>query len=121
MKRNVALYISDIIEYMERAELYIRDLTLEEFSADQKTCDAVIRCIEIVGEATKNVPMEIREKYPSVPWRDMAGMRDKIIHGYFTVDFDEVWITVKEEFPKLKPLVKKVLEDLKNGEMIKNA
>jgi len=112
MKRSVELYIKDIIEYMERAEEYLRGLTFEQFLKDRKTCDAVVRCIEIIGEATKNVPDEIRKRYPSIPWRDMAGMRDKCIHGYFTVDFEAVWLVVKEEIPKLKPLIKEVLKGL---------
>ncbi|MCD6386497.1 DUF86 domain-containing protein [Candidatus Sumerlaeota bacterium] len=117
MKRSVKLYIKDIIEYMERAEGYIKGLSFEQFLGDNKTCDAVVRCIEIIGEATKNVPPEIRDKYLSIPWRDMAGMRDKIIHGYFTVDFEEVWLVVKEEIPKLKPLIKNVLKDLEREKM----
>ena len=72
----------------------------------------VIRCIEGIGEATKNVPDRIRSKYPSIPWSDMAGMRDKIIHCYFVVNFENVWLVVKEEIPKLKPLIKQVLTDL---------
>jgi uncharacterized protein with HEPN domain len=116
MKRNVKLYIKDVIEYMERAEDHIKSLGVEQFLGDNKTCDAVVRCIEVIGEATKNVSPEIREKYPSIPWRDMAGMRDKIIHSYFIVDFEEVWLVVKEEIPKLKPLIKKVLEDIERGE-----
>jgi len=116
VKRSVKLYIKDIIEYMERAENHIKGLSFEQFLGDNRACDAVVRCIEVIGEATKNVPYEIRNKYLSIPWRDMAGMRDKIIHGYFTVDFEEVWLTVKEEIPKLKPLIKRVLEDLEKGE-----
>jgi len=112
MKRSVLLYIKDIIDYMERAESYLQNLTYEQFINDVKTCDAIIRCIEIIGEATKNIPNEIKEKYPLVPWRDISGMRDKIIHSYFSVDFEEVWLTVKEDIPKLKPLIKIILEDL---------
>ncbi len=113
MTRSIELYVKDIIEYMERAEGHIKDLNFEDFSKDNKACDAVIRCIEVVGEAVKNIPDVIRNKYPSIPWRDIAGMRDKIIHGYFTVDFETVWLVVKEEIPKLKPLVKKVQRDFK--------
>lgn len=112
MKRNVDLYLKDIVKYMERAEGYVEDLSRDQFFKDYKTCDAVIRCIEVVGEATKNIPENIRSKYPSIPWRDMAGMRDKIIHGYFIVDFKEVWLVVKEDIPRLKPLIIKVLKDL---------
>ncbi len=112
MKRSTKLYIKDVIEYIERAEDHIKGLGFEQFLGDNKTCDAVVRCIEVIGEATKNVSPEIREKYPSIPWRDMAGMRDKVIHGYFIADFEEVWLTVKEDILKLKSLLKKVLEDL---------
>lgn len=112
MKRSVGLYIKDIVEYMERAEEHVEGLSHEQFLNDRKTCDAVIRCIEVMGEAAKNIPDDIRSKYPSIPWRDIAGMRDKIIHGYFIVDFEEVWLAVKEDIPKLKPLIRKVLEDL---------
>jgi uncharacterized protein with HEPN domain len=112
MKRNVKIYIKDIIEYMERAEEYVKDLKFEQFAEDKKTYDAVLRCIEVIGEATKNIPNEIRNKYPEIPWRDMAGMRDKVIHSYFTVDISAVWLVVKEEIPKLKPLLLKVLNDL---------
>ncbi len=102
MRRSVELYVKDIIKYMERAEGHIKSLNFGDFSKDNKACDAVIRCIEVVGEAVKNIPDVVRNKYPSIPWRDIAGMRDKIIHGYFTVDFETVWLVVKEEIPNLK-------------------
>ena len=113
MKRSVEIYIEDIIKYMERAENHIKNFQLDQFLKDDKTCDAVIRCIEVIGEATKNIPEEIRIRYPSISWRDLAGMRDKIIHSYFTVDFETVWLVVKEDIPRLKPILKKVLKNLK--------
>ena len=112
MNRSAELFIRDILEYMERSEEHLKELSFEEFLHDNKTCDAVIRCIEVIGEAAKNVPASIRDKYPSIPWRNMAGMRDKIIHGYFVVDFEEVWLVVKEEVPELKPMIQEVLDDL---------
>ena len=112
MKRNVKLYIKDIVEYMERAEEYVKTLDFNQFTEDKKTYDAVIRCIKVIGEASKNVPNEIRNRYPAIPWRDMAGMRDKIIHSYFTVDLEAVWLVVTEEIPRLKPLLLKILDDL---------
>jgi len=117
MKRSVEIYIKDIIEYMERAEIYIKNFQLDQFLKDNKTCDAVIRCIEVIGEATKNIPEEIRISYPSIPWRDLAGMRDKIIHSYFTVDFETVWLVIKEDIPRLKPMVKKVLENIRQKDV----
>jgi uncharacterized protein with HEPN domain len=112
MKRSSLIYIKDILEYMERAEKYVKNLSLKQFLEDEKSCDAVIRCIEVMGEATKNVSEDIRSKYPLIPWRDLAGMRDKIIHGYFIVDFENVWLVVKNEIPKLKPSIKKVLIEI---------
>jgi len=119
MKRNVEIYIKDIIEYMERAENHIRNFQLDQFLKDDKTCDAVIRCIEVIGEAAKNIPEEIRTSYPSISWRDLAGMRDKIIHSYFTVDFETVWLVVKEDIPRLKPMVKKVLDKIEETDQDK--
>ncbi|MBN2345810.1 MAG: DUF86 domain-containing protein [Candidatus Aminicenantes bacterium] len=111
-RRGAELFVKDILDYMDRAEAHIKDVNFKEFTRNNKTCDAVIRCIEVIGEATKNVPERIRSKYPAIPWSDMAGMRDKIIHCYFVVDFENVWLVVKEEIPKLKPLIKQVLTDL---------
>lgn len=112
MKRSTEIYIKDILEYMKRAEKHIKGLDFEDFLHDNKTCDGVIRCIEVIGEASKNIPDDIRSRYPFIPWSDMAGMRDKVIHGYFVVDFENVWLVAKEEIPRLKPLIKKVLDDL---------
>jgi uncharacterized protein with HEPN domain len=84
-------------------------LTYERFVKDKKTVDAVVRNLEIIGEAAKHIPERVRKKYPSVPWRDMAGMRDRLIHWYFGVNLDVVWKTVKERLPIVKPLVEEAL------------
>ena len=68
--------------------------------------------MEVIGEATKGVPETLRNNYPAVPWRDMAGMRDKVIHGYYVVDFGMVWLVVKEDIPKIKPMIVEVLREL---------
>ncbi|MEN3185655.1 MAG: DUF86 domain-containing protein [Atribacterota bacterium] len=112
MKRKIVFFLSDILEHMERAEKYLAGFTLDAFLNDSKTSDAVLRCIEVIGEASKNIPQEVRQKYPSIPWRDMAGMRDKIIHGYFQVDLESVWLVVRDDIPVLKPLLQKVLETI---------
>ncbi|MEI8002935.1 MAG: HepT-like ribonuclease domain-containing protein [Methanothrix sp.] len=73
------------------------------------------KCIEIVGEATKHIPSSIREKYPEVPWREMAGIRDRLVHGYFKVNLEIVWMTVTMEFSELRPMMKNALEDCKES------
>lgn len=112
MSRDIALYIKDILENMELAEEFIKDMGYEEFVNDKKTNHAAIRCIEIMGEATKYVPEFIRERYPLIPWKDIAGMRDKVIHFYFGVNLERVWLVIKEDIPALKPLIQNVLKDI---------
>lgn len=87
-------------------------MSFEDFARDKKTINAVIRSLEVIGEATKNIPKSIRDKHPSIPWRKMAGMRDKMIHEYFGVDVKILWKTIKKDIPPLKPLIKSVLESL---------
>jgi uncharacterized protein with HEPN domain len=94
------------------ATKFIENISYEEFAQDTKTVYALLRAIEVIGEATKNIPATIRKKYPEIPWKDMAGMRDKVIHEYFGVKIERVWLTVKDDIPKIKPLIKKVFEEL---------
>jgi len=92
-------FLSDIKEAMRRTNSYTENLSYEEFLEDIKTQDAVIRNIEIIGEAAKNISEELRKKYQEIQWKDMAGIRDKLIHHYFGVNLDIVWTAIKEEFP----------------------
>jgi uncharacterized protein with HEPN domain len=112
-KREFADFLEDAISAMEKAELFISDMSYENFVKDEKTVFAVIRAIEIVGEAIKHIPLDFRLKYNDIPWRDIAGMRDVLIHDYFGVDLETVWETVKTNIPKTKPLLYEVLNKLK--------
>jgi uncharacterized protein with HEPN domain len=84
-------------------------MTSEQFAVDEKTIYAVIRALEIVGEATKQLPAELKARYPHQPWREMAGMRDKLIHGYFGVNLEVVWETATLEAPSLEAEIRSVL------------
>lgn len=109
MSRDISIYLTDILTYMEYAEEFTKGKKEKEFLKDRKTSFAVLRCIEVIGEATKHIPEEIRDKYPSIPWKDIAGMRDKVIHFYSGVNYQKVWLVIKEDIPKLKPEIKKIL------------
>ena len=84
---------------------------LEAFAADKKTINAVIRSLEVLGEAAKRIPANVRKKYPQIPWKRMAGMRDKLIHEYAGVDIEIVWGVVREELPPLVPRIEKIVRD----------
>lgn len=111
--RDFQVYVEDIIDAINSIESYTKGMTYEGFVSDRKTIDAVIRNFEVIGEATKHVPLAVRHEYPNVPWRDMAGMRDKLIHGYFGVQLDVVWKTVTERLPAVRPLVVEALAKMK--------
>jgi uncharacterized protein with HEPN domain len=104
-------YIEDIIDAMDKAEIAVTGVDFDRFSEDFIINFAVARALEIVGEATKRVPQEVRAAYPEVPWRNMAGMRDRIIHGYDNVNLRILWDVVKQEIPEIKPHLQQILQD----------
>lgn len=91
------------------------NMNFDEFVKDDKTSSAVIRKLEIIGEATKNVPRDVRQRYKTLPWSDMARMRDKIIHFYFGVDYDIVWKVIKERLPEIKLKIMQILNEMEEG------
>lgn len=108
--KDYRLYLRDILKAMEDIQSFVGEMNFEGFQQDDKTASAVIRKLEIIGEAAKQIPKEVREEYPSVPWQDMAGMRDKLIHAYSDVDLALIWRVVKEENPRLRRSIEMILE-----------
>jgi hypothetical protein len=108
MKRDAAVYLDDIIESIRKIEEYTKGLDLEGFTKDFKTQDAVIRNFEIIGEAARSIPSEIKKKYPLVPWKSMIGMRNKMIHEYSGIMLEVVWKAVKEDIPPLEKHLKEI-------------
>jgi uncharacterized protein with HEPN domain len=104
-------FSADIIENIDRIERFTRAIEYEDFKTDEKTRFATIQCIEIIGEAAKHIPDTIRLQYPAIPWNDIAGMRDKLIHAYFSIDPLKVWKVIKEDIPQLKSQIEKVNEE----------
>jgi uncharacterized protein with HEPN domain len=101
---------------MDKAENFIQDISYDDFLADDKTSYATLRALEIIGEAVKKVPQAVRNSYPEIPWTEMAGMRDKLIHDYFGVNLQTVWDTVKKDIPELKSKFKQVYQDYSDKE-----
>lgn len=108
-------YLEDIVENAAKALEFVQGMSEEDFLQDDKTIFAVIRALEVMGEAAKNVPDEIRNKYSHIPWRDIAGMRDKLIHHYFGVDLKTVWKTVNHDLPLLYPKFEETWQSEKEG------
>lgn len=112
MKRKIGDYIEDIVEAMANAMKFVGNMSFE-FAGDTKTLYAVVRAIEICGRGGQKLPDEVRVKYPGIPWRSIAGMRDKVIHAYFSVKIERVWEVVKRDILNLKPKFEEILGELK--------
>lgn len=110
-RRAYSDYLRDILEAIGKAQLFTVNMSFEDFSMDEKTVYATVRALEIVGEATKRLPVSVRELQPLVPWRDMSGMRDVVIHQYDKVDLIEVWKAARTELPAIEPMIAQLLEE----------
>jgi len=108
--REYVDYLKDILDAIEKAEQFTEGMDFERFSFDYKTRFAVIRALEIIGEASKEIPESIKRQNPDLPWREIAGIRDILIHEYFGLSLQIIWKTLKEDFPKLKPIISTMLE-----------
>ena len=109
MKREYRHFLTDIIDAIDKIQEFIAYLTYEEFIQDDKTASAVARKLEIIGEAAKNIPENVKSEH-DLPWKEMIRMRDRISHAYFGIDFEIVWKVITERIPEIRPIIAKMLE-----------
>jgi uncharacterized protein with HEPN domain len=109
MSRSSRLYLQDILESIERIDEYTKELDESQFSKNDEAQDAVMRRLEIIGEAVKNLPRQLTDEFPAIPWRKVAGMRDMLTHEYFGVEPAQAWKTIKADLIPLKEAVQKML------------
>jgi uncharacterized protein with HEPN domain len=107
-------YLEDILDAISKIREFVGEMDYDSFSKDEKTTFAVVRALEIVGEASKHIPEDVRTAHSHLPWREMAGIRDKLIHDYFGVDLAVVWKTINEDLPALEPEIRSILSESKN-------
>ncbi len=112
MSRDIRLYLEDIVACCAKVTKYVAGSTFEQFVANDLVFDAVVRNIEIIGEAVKHLPDDLRLRYPSVPWQRIAGTRDYIVHGYFGLDSDIIWDVAINKVPALQHQVESMLRNL---------
>jgi len=110
----ICIFVIDILESIEKIEKYILRLSYEEFIKDSKTKDAVVRNLEIIGEAAKVISKDVQKRYEDIQWAQIVGMRNRLIHGYFVVDYKIVWHIVTNELPDLKRKMEKILKESTN-------
>jgi len=113
MSRIYLDYVQDILDSIRDIDSFIKGMTFEDFKNDRKTINAVVRSIEVIGEASKKIPALIKTRYSEVPWKKMAGMRNKLIHEYFGIDLEILWKVSREEIKTLRSPMKQILKDLK--------
>ncbi len=114
MKRDLTLFLKDIIEHIDEIRSFTKDISKSSFMQNKEKQNAVIRSIEVIGEAVKNVPDSFRKKYPEIPWSEIAGTRDIITHGYFRIDLDAVWNVVQKDISVLRKQIEDIIKKEKD-------
>jgi uncharacterized protein with HEPN domain len=109
--RDYRLYLKDILTAIESIESFVSGMNIDAFQADDKTASAVLRKFEIIGEAAKQIPDAVRRQYPEAPWKEMAGMRDRLIHFYFGINHRLVWKTIQEDLPVTKARIQRIFQE----------
>ncbi|HYG62471.1 MAG TPA: DUF86 domain-containing protein [Thermoanaerobaculia bacterium] len=110
MPRDLRVYLDDILEAARKIRDYTAGLSFEAFQQDEKTIDAVVRNLEVIGEAVKSIPDGLRARHPDVPWKKISGLRDILIHEYFGIDLELIWDVVQAKLPILVGRVSDLLE-----------
>ena len=110
--RSARLYVSDMLRAIDKIERFTEGLDMDSFSSSELVVDAVLRNLEVLGEAARNVPEEVREGHPEIPWRRVVGLRNIVAHAYFGIDLENVWKIVTENVPAVRPPVKALLDEL---------
>ena len=113
-KRDYYDYLKDILDSCFSVQEFVKGISFDKFVDDKKTKFATIRAIEVIGEAVKSIPASFRASYPNIPWKQIAGMRDKLIHEYFGVDAQVLWKTAKEDIPAIRSEFEKIIKEMKN-------
>lgn len=111
MKKDIKIFLLHILESIERIEIFTKGISKDKFLKSEIIQDAVIRRIEIIGEAVKNIPYGFRDKYSDIEWKKIAGTRDNIVHGYFGIDLNLTFKIVKKDIPELKKKISKILKE----------
>jgi len=109
-KRPAGTFLEDILQAIKKIEKYTNGLDCERFRSDEKSVDAVIRNLEIIGEASKNIPSEVKDKFPQIPWKKMMGLRNIVAHEYFSIDLKIIWEIASENLPEVKPRIERILK-----------
>jgi len=110
-EREYIDYVRDMLDAIDKASRFVVGMDYVTFAADDKTVFAVIRALEVIGEASRGLPDEVRAQHPGVPWRSIAGTRDRLIHRYFGVDLEVVWKTVQDDLPRLRPVLEQIVAE----------